>query len=53
MGINLATEVSFSNTGCCLEIHEYIQTSGCFLGRVEEKGVSKQEYDGCKRLSQE
>lgn len=44
MGMNSAADLCFSNTGCCLEIDEYIQSSGCLLVRVEGKGAGKEEY---------
>lgn len=44
MGNNQLTEICFTSTGTSLEIGEYIQTSGCLLGRVDEKGVGKQKY---------
>lgn len=53
MRINLATELSVSNTGCCLEIGENMKTYGFLFASVVEKGVSKEEDDGCKRLGQQ
>lgn len=53
MRINLAMELSFNNNGCCLEIGENRKTDGFLFAKVVEKGVGKQEDDGCKRLGQE
>lgn len=44
MGNNPVTEICFTNTSTSVEIGEYIRASECLLGRVDEKGLGKQQY---------